>query len=178
MSEQVSKPGSRSTPDADGAVPAGAVARAILEASHEAFISMDPDGRVTDWNRLAEQTFGYPRSEILGRDLAEAIIPMRFRAGHRGGLRRLLTTGEPSVLGRRLELNALHRDGHELPVAITIASSQTEAGGRHDLMFHAFVQDISLRRQAGHVLLAVQVLSRAMADADTPEDAVRAMLAT
>jgi PAS domain-containing protein len=72
MSHQAPKLGEGDSPDADGAARAAAVARTILDASHEAFISMDPDGRVTDWNPLAEQTFGYARSEILGRDLSDA----------------------------------------------------------------------------------------------------------
>jgi diguanylate cyclase (GGDEF)-like protein/PAS domain S-box-containing protein len=154
------------------------VARAVLDASHEAFISMDADGRVIDWNRLAEQTFGYSRAEILGRDLAAAIVPMRYRAAHRRALNRFLATGESSVIGRRLELNALHHAGHELPVALTITAAPANGSDPRNAIFYAFVQDISLRRQAGHVLLAVQTLSRAMARADSPENAVREMLAT
>src|SRR5450631_2535940 len=178
MSDQASRLGSRESSAADGAAHDAPVARAVLDASHEAFISMDADGRVVDWNPLAEETFGYSRAEILGRDLAAAIVPMRYRAFHRGALRRFLTTGEGSALGRRLELNALHSAGHELPVALTITSTAADGGGPRTVTFHAFVQDISLRRQAGHVLLAVQTLSRAMARADTPENAVREMLAT
>ena len=116
--------------------------RQILETAHDAFISIDADGLVTGWNPQAEASFGWSRDEMLGRELAAIVIPESDREAHRAGLARFLATGEGSVLGRRLELTALHRDGHEFPVEITISPLETDSG----FSFHAFLRDISQRK--------------------------------
>lgn len=51
---------------------------AILEASLDACISIDQEGRVIEWNRAAERLFGYEREAAMGRDLAELIVPQRI----------------------------------------------------------------------------------------------------
>ena len=94
--------------------------RSVLETAHDAFVAMDAGGRITEWNPQAEITFGWKREEALGRALAETIIPPALRDVHRRGLRRFLDTGQGRALEKRLELSALHRDGHEFPVEVTI----------------------------------------------------------
>ena len=118
--------------------------RQIVENAHDAFISIDARGLITGWNSQAEASFGWPRGEALGRELAETIIPDRLRASHRIGLERFLSTGEGPVLGRRLELTALHRDGHEFPVELTISTIEMEQG----FAFNAFLRDITDRKAA------------------------------
>jgi PAS domain S-box-containing protein len=118
--------------------------RQIVENAHDAFISIDARGRITGWNSQAEASFGWTRGEALGRELAETIIPDRLRAPHRLGLERFLATGEGPVLGRRLELTALHRDGHEFPVELTISPIEMEQG----FAFNAFLHDITDRQAA------------------------------
>jgi PAS domain S-box-containing protein len=122
--------------------------RAILEAANEAFISMDANGLVTGWNAQAEQTFGWSRDEVLGRNLAQRIIPHRLRKAHEEGRRRYLDTGEGPVLNRRLELTALHREGHEFPVEIVI----WPVGTGDQASFNAFAHDVSQRRRAEEAL--------------------------
>ena len=90
--------------------------RQIIESAYDAFISMDDQGRVTDWNPQAEKMFGFPRSQALGRVLAEMIIPERYRERHHAGLKRFLATGEGTVLGKPIEVSAMHADGREFPV--------------------------------------------------------------
>jgi diguanylate cyclase (GGDEF)-like protein/PAS domain S-box-containing protein len=141
---------------------------------------MDADGRIADWNRAAERTFGYARDEAVGRDLAETIVPVRLREAHRGGLRRFLTTGVQAILDVRTEMNAVHRDSDEFPIEITISCARTggEGGGEPSApMFHAFVRDISERRLSEQVLRAMQSVTAAMARADTPQEALEALLA-
>jgi len=127
--------------------------RAILDGAQDAFVSIDVEGRITDWNPEAERTFGHPRAEVVGRPLGQLIIPDRLRASHDRGMARLLATGEPSVLGRRLELPARHRDGHEFPVEMTISMARDDAG----TSLHAFLHDISERKDA-EAALAHQAL--------------------
>lgn len=122
--------------------------RQILESAHDAFISMDAGGLITGWNAQAEASFGRSRHDVLGRELAATIIPEGHREAHRRGLQRLLATGESRVAGQRLELTALHRDGREFPIELTISYLKTEGG----YSFNAFVRDISVRKRSKELL--------------------------
>jgi PAS domain S-box-containing protein len=121
---------------------------AILEVSLDAIITMDHEGKVADFNPAAERIFGYSRSEAIGQPLAELIIPTEFRNQHYAGLARYLATGEGPVLGRRMELRALHQDGHQFPVELSIS----RMAGRGAPMFTSTIRDISERKQAEEVL--------------------------
>jgi len=116
---------------------------AILNASLDAILTMDAQGLLLDFNTAAEEIFGYTRQQALGRPLAELIIPPRLRQAHAEGLRRYLQTGAGPVLGRRIEVSALHADGHEFPVELSIAVVDGTAP-----LFTATVRDISGRKQA------------------------------
>lgn len=122
--------------------------RRIIDTAQEAFVGMDAEGRIIEWNRRAERTFGWRRDEALGRTLAETIIPEQHRDAHRRGLERFLRTGEANVLGRRLEYTALRRDGTEFPVELSIWAVPSGGGVR----FHALVHDIADRKNAEQVL--------------------------
>jgi PAS domain S-box-containing protein len=118
-------------------------ARQIVETAFDPFISIDAAGRVSDWNSQAEKTFGWSRDEAIGRVLAELVVPPQHRDAHIQGIRRYQETGEGPVLNSRIEITALHRDGHEFPVELTIWPVQTA----NDVRFHAFVHDITRRRK-------------------------------
>lgn len=105
-------------------------------------MGIDAAGFITGWNRQAELTFGWNRSEALGRSLAETIIPPFYRAAHRAGLARFVASGAGSVFDRRLELVALHQDGHEIPVELTVSAVRTGPSW----VFNAFIRDITERR--------------------------------
>ena len=118
-------------------------AHLILETAHDAFVGMDAEGRISVWNAQAESTFGWTRDEVLGRSLSATIIPETFREAHDRGMARFLATGEAPVVNKRLELSALHRDGREFPIEITITSPMRQGDG---YFFGAFLRDISARR--------------------------------
>jgi PAS domain S-box-containing protein len=122
--------------------------RLVLETVHDAFIAMDEAGTITEWNREAEQTFGWSRTEAIGRTVAETIIPPRLRAAHREGLRRFLATGHGSSIGPRIELSAIDAAGREFPVEVTI--TPVRFGDVYS--FNAFVHDITERTIAAHEL--------------------------
>ncbi len=121
-------------------------AELIIELTHNAFVSIDEDGRIAYWNTRAEEMFGYERDEVLGKALAETILPERYRDAHRQGLRRFLETSEDRVLNKRIELSALRSDGKEIPIELTISALAAQGGWS----FHAFIADISDRRKAEH----------------------------
>jgi PAS domain S-box-containing protein len=118
--------------------------RLIIENAYDAYVAMDREGMIVDWNPQAERVFGWSREEAMGRLLSETIIPQRMRAQHMQGLVHYLHTGEGPVLNRRIEMQALRRDGQEFPVEMTISTMRIE----DNVIFSAFIHDISDRIRA------------------------------
>jgi len=116
---------------------------AILNVSLDGIITMDHMGNIIDFNPAAEQIFGRRREDVIARPLAELMIPTRLRESHYRGLARYRKTGEGRVLGQRLEMPALHADGHEFPIELAISAIT----GADPPMFTATVRDISDRKR-------------------------------
>ena len=117
---------------------------AVLRSTLDSIISMDVAGFVTEFNPAAVQAFGYLREEAIGRQLGELIVPERLREAHRSGLARYLKTGEAHVIGKRLELPAMRKDGSEFESELTITRSDI-AG---EPAFTGVLRDISDRKKA------------------------------
>jgi PAS domain S-box-containing protein len=131
---------------------------AILESALDCIISMDSRGRILEFNPAAEQTFGLSRAEALGGEMAELIIPMRFREQHRHGLKRYLATRDSQILGKRIELAGLRADGSEFPVELTI----TRIAGDEPPVFTGVLRDITEHKQAEAAQEESQTLFRAL----------------
>ena len=132
--------------------------RLIIETAKDAFVAMDTSGLITEWNRQAEVTFGWGREEVMGRPLAETIVPPQHREAHKKGLQRFLATGQGTIVFKRIELMALHREGHEFPVELTVWPIR--AG--ETFTFNAFVHDITERKRAEEALRASEERFRQM----------------
>lgn len=117
-------------------------ARAMIDASLDAVVGMDEQGRITEFNPAAESMFGYSRDDAVGRVLAETIIPASMRQRHYRGLEEYLRTGRGPVLGKRVELTGMRADGENFPVELAITSVETSAGRT----FTAFLRDITERK--------------------------------
>ncbi|MBB5016364.1 diguanylate cyclase domain-containing protein [Rehaibacterium terrae] len=117
--------------------------RRIVERSIDAFVEIDQDSTVTEWNSRAELLFGWSREEALGRRLDELVIPDELRDRYRENMRCYLATGESPVIGRRVEMEAVRRDGSRLTVEVLINAYRI--GDRH--LFDAFLHDVSERRR-------------------------------
>lgn len=118
--------------------------RSIVDSALDAVISMDGEGLITGWNPQATAIFGWSHEEVMGQSLSDLIIPERHREAHKAGLKRFLVTGEGPVLNSRIEIEALRRDGSEIPVELTISSLHSG----DSFTFNAFVRDITVRKQA------------------------------
>lgn len=121
---------------------------AILEASLDAVLTIDREGRITDFNPAAERCFGYTRDRVIGREMAELIVPPELRERHREGLRRYLATGEARILGRRLELPALRAHGSRFDAELTVSLIP----GSDPPAFTGTVRDITERAAAAKAL--------------------------
>jgi PAS domain S-box-containing protein len=93
---------------------------AVLDSALDCIVTIDYEGRITEFNPSAERTFGYRRPDVLGKHMVDLIVPPSLREHHRNGFSRYLATHEPTVLGKRLELSAVRADGSEFPVELTI----------------------------------------------------------
>ena len=122
--------------------------RAIVESALDAVVTMDERGAITGWNSQAASMFGYQEQEINGRLLSDTILPERYRVAHSSGLQRYLASGHGPILNRRVELSALHKDGREFPIELSVTALTIE--GRK--VFSAFLRDISERKQAERAL--------------------------
>ena len=117
---------------------------AVLKTALDAVVVMRMDGTIAGWNDVAESTFGWSFAEAHGRRMSEMIIPERFRNAHEAGLAHFCATGEGPILDKHFEIEAAHRDGHELPVELSITRT-TQFG---EPVFLGFLRDISERRDA------------------------------
>lgn len=114
----------------------------VLDTALDAVIVIGEDGRVIGWNGISERTFGFSGDEAIGRRLSELIIPERFRDAHENGMKHYLATGEGPVIDNRIEIEALHRDGREFSVELSITASEQFG----DRLFVGFLRDISEQR--------------------------------
>jgi two-component system cell cycle sensor histidine kinase/response regulator CckA len=124
----------------------------LLTAALDAIVAIDHHGLITDFNPAAESTFGYRQADVLGRPLAETIIPPALRDRHRAAFARYLRTEQPTILGSRLELTALHADGHEFPVELTVYRVPIDGPP----VFGAFIRDLTRARHLEAQLLQAQ----------------------
>lgn len=116
---------------------------AITDLAHDAWVHLNEKGEIIGWNKSAETIFGWSKQEVLGNELEQFIIPPDYRGAHKKGLTAFLITGESSTLNKILELEALHKNGHNFPVELTITAISIE--GEYE--FSAFMRDISERKK-------------------------------
>ena len=113
--------------------------RAVTEASVEAIVSADADGRIAYMNPAAERIFGHRAADLTGAPLAR-LMPERYRDRHKAGIERYLETGEARIIGDSVELAGLRADGSEFPISLTLTA--WDDGSTH---FTAAISDITAR---------------------------------
>jgi PAS domain S-box-containing protein len=115
----------------------------ILDTALDSIITSDEAGRITEFNAAAEAAFGYRKEDVIGRQMADLIIPHRYRKRHREGMKRYLATGEAHVLGRRIEIEALRANGSEFPVELAIVKVPLPGPA----FFTAYIRDLTERKR-------------------------------
>ncbi|MBI9077415.1 MAG: PAS domain-containing protein [Desulfatibacillum sp.] len=116
---------------------------AITESTQDAILMMDPEGRVSFWNRAAERMFGYTSVEALGENLHDLIAPARFHQAYRTGFQEFQQTGQGSAVGSILDLKAIRKDRKEISVQLSLSAVKMNDG------WHALglIRDISDRKR-------------------------------
>jgi two-component system cell cycle sensor histidine kinase/response regulator CckA len=134
--------------------------RALVDGALDAVVGMDAEGRVLSWNPRAETIFEWSAREAIGQTVADLIVPPPQREAHRKGLARFLSTREPAIIGRRIELTALRRDGSEFPVELSVVATEDPGG----MAFTAFISDITERKVAARRLAESEERFRQLAE--------------
>ncbi|HWH36452.1 MAG TPA: PAS domain S-box protein [Candidatus Limnocylindrales bacterium] len=116
----------------------------ILDAAIDAIVSADREGRIVEFNAAAEELFGRRRSDVVGRRIADILVPEDLRPAHEAGLRRYLETGAPRILGQRVRTHGRRADESRFPIELTVTEARIEG----DPMFTAFIRDITREREA------------------------------
>ncbi|WP_423141717.1 HWE histidine kinase domain-containing protein [Parablastomonas sp. CN1-191] len=155
--------------------------RPILDTVLDAVVVINLDGDVVAWNSVAEHIFGWPSQVTIGQSLAGLLVPSEHREAHNAGIKRLLAGGTPRVLNRLIEISALTARGDQIPVELSITTTQTSSGP----LFIGFLRDITakkdadkaLQRQASEAQLMFDV-ARLAAEADSFESALEKVLAS
>lgn len=143
--------------------------QAVLGSATDAIVCADAAGRVTLFNPAAERLFGRDAAEVIGKPLT-AMIPERFRAAHDAGLARLSAGGPARIIGGTVEVAALHADGSEVPVELSLATWTLGS----DRFYGAVIRDITERKQAEETL---RFAHQALAEKTQQLEALSAKLA-
>ena len=113
----------------------------VTQSANDAIIAADSQGIITSWNRGACVIFGYGEHEALGKPLT-ILMPRRYIAAHEAGMARVRSTGETRLIGHTVEIYGLHKDGHEFPVELSLASWE----GEGELAYSGIIRDITGRK--------------------------------
>jgi PAS domain S-box-containing protein len=117
--------------------------RVIVEAAHDAVVSMDEKGAILLANPATRRIFGYDPVELVGKPMT-VLMPEMMRKPHENGYKRYLATGKRHLNWQGVEVTAQRKDGQEFPVEVSFG--ELTSGGHK--VFTGFIRDISERKQA------------------------------
>ncbi len=118
--------------------------RAVIDGALDAIVTIDSKGLLVEFNPAAEKMFGHRSEDVIGKPMAEIIIPPNMRQAHHAGHAQYVLTGEQHVFNRRLELNAMRADGSEFPVELTLTGLNEDGLS----LVTGFIRDISEQKKA------------------------------
>ncbi len=123
--------------------------KTFFQSGPDAVIVINQQQEILEWNPKAESIFGYTAAEVIGGSLSSTIIPHQYREAHKRGMAHFLKTGEGPVLNKTIEITALHKDGHEFYINLSISNVKLEG----EWIFIAFLSDITDRKKTEDTLI-------------------------
>jgi PAS domain S-box-containing protein len=122
--------------------------KSITQSANDAIISANEQGEIQSWNKAAENIFGYAEDEVMG-GLLTVIIPEEYRELHEKGIERVAKGGKHHVIGHSVELSGLHKDGHSIPIELSLSTWTV----KNKVFYSGIIRDISERKQSEIKLL-------------------------
>ena len=124
--------------------------RVMSASAQDAIIMIDNDGNISFWNAAAEKIFGHTELEALGKNLHLLLTPARFREAAGKGFAHFRQSGEGALIGKTLELMALHKNGNEFQIELSL--SAVNISGRWQAI--GIIRNITERKQVEVQLVA------------------------
>ena len=116
----------------------------IFNSAPDAVVVINSADLIIRWNPAASKMFGWSQEEVNGKMLNQILVPERYRERHLAGLRRVLKTGQGTILNTTIEMPALCKNNTEIDIELTISSAKVD---NRDL-FIAFLRDVTERKKA------------------------------
>jgi PAS domain S-box-containing protein len=121
---------------------------AIINTSVDGIVVIDAEGRIESFNPAAERLFGYPASELLGRNVS-VLMPSPHHEQHDDYMRRYLATGEAKIIGIGREVNGRRRDGTIFPLHLSVGGMVVGGQRKFTGMLHDLSDRVRLEGQLG-----------------------------
>lgn len=118
--------------------------RAVVDGALDAILTIDDAGLLVEFNPAAERIFGYKKEQVIGKPLAEIIVPPNLRKAHDAGHRQYVLFGEKHAFNQRVELTAMRSDGSEFPIELTLTALKEDGLS----LITGFIRDISEQKKA------------------------------
>ncbi len=109
----------------------------VVHNCMDAIIAMNSNGAIIGLNPAAESMFGQHAMDVIGRSVVDVLVPESLRHEHLSALKRFMNAGSDLFMDRRLDITALHRDGSEFPVELSLTSFE----GQQGVVFVAHLRD-------------------------------------
>ena len=128
--------------------------RAITEAAQDAIITSDSDGKILFWNTACRESIRVFYIRSAGKNMTDLIVPKQYHEAKKQGMLEFKNTGSGFAVGKTIELTALHKDGNEFPIEISISSYQDHSG----YCAVALIRNIAERKRIEVELMQAQKL--------------------
>ncbi|MEK6726565.1 MAG: PAS domain S-box protein [Deltaproteobacteria bacterium] len=135
--------------------------RSISASAQDAIIMKDNDGNISFWNKAAEKIFGYKEDEVMGKNLHKLLSPQRYHEVNMAAFEQFRKTGKGNIIGTIVEVEALKKDGTEIPIELSISAVKLD--GNWNAI--GIIRDVSDRKRVEKELKAAKEAAEAASSA-------------